>query len=36
MEVDLVYPKEFCELHNNYHLAAEKKKSKKRCYLIIN
>ena len=37
LEVDLEYPKELPELHNNYPLAPKGKcYLKGRCYLIIN
>ena len=35
-EVDLEYPKELRELHNDYPLALDEIEIKKRCYLSIN
>ena len=36
LTVDFEYPKGLRELHNNYPLAPEKIKMKKRCCLVIN
>ena len=36
LEVDLEYPKELWELHNYYHLAPPKKKTKEKCCLSVN
>ena len=36
LEVDLEYPKELRELHNDYALAPDEIKLKEKCYLSIN
>ena len=36
LEADLEYPKELCELNNDYSLVLDKKKSEKKCCLAIN
>ena len=36
LRVDLQYPSELQELHNHYHLAPVKQKSKEKCCLSMN